>query len=390
MMRYGSSCSTAANLTIAVDEVCARVAEELRGGRPDLSFCFVSHDHVEGFDEVAGLICERSATRLLLGCTGEMIAGGAEEIESGPALSLWSAILPDADIELFHAEFSQTPDGIFCSGLPKEGTRSLRDTRAVFVFGEPYSAVPNAVIHHFAEQLPAVPLIGGMASGGAGPNMNRLFLNTAAVPNGVVGAVIRGGPCIRSVVSQGCRPIGKSYIVTRAEENIIYELGGLPPLQRLRDLLPTFSDSEQQLLQRGLHVGVVMNEYQETFARGDFLISNVIGIRDDDGALALGNPIRVGQTVQFHVRDAATADEDLVDLLERDRATNAHAPQAALLFSCNGRGSRLFTEPNHDTATIQEHVGPIPLAGFFAQGELGPVGGKNYLHGFTASIALFE
>ena len=143
-------------------------------------------------------------------------------------------------------------------------------------------------------------------------------------------------------------------------------------------------------MQNGLHVGIVMNEHQETFARGDFLISNVIGASEDDGSLAIGNSVRVGQTVQFHIRDAATADEDLIQLLEDDQTTNPIPPQAALLFSCNGRGTRLFPEPNHDAGTIQNKVGPIPLAGFFAQGELGPVGGKNYIHGFTASLALFE
>ena len=143
-------------------------------------------------------------------------------------------------------------------------------------------------------------------------------------------------------------------------------------------------------MQNGLHVGIVMNEHQETFARGDFLISNVIGASEDDGSLAIGNMVRVGQTVKFHVRDADTAHEDLIQLLEQDQTANSMPPQAALLFSCNGRGTRLFPEPNHDAETIQQRVGPIPWAGFFAQGELGPVAGKNYVHGFTASVAFFE
>ncbi|MEE8543056.1 MAG: FIST C-terminal domain-containing protein [Gammaproteobacteria bacterium] len=299
-------------------------------------------------------------------------------------------MLPDAEIELFHAEFSQTPDGIACDGLPSSLAEGRADVRAVFVLGEPFSADPRSLIDRFADELPGIPVIGGMSSGGAGPGMNRLFLNSTTIPSGAVGAVVRGGPRIRSVVSQGCRPIGKHYVVTRAEQNIVRALGGVPPMQRLHELLPTLSHQDQQLMQSGLHVGIVMNEYQDTFARGDFLIANVIGAREDDGSLAIGNSVRVGQTVQFHVRDAVTADEDLVRLLEQDRTTNSNPPQAALLFSCNGRGTRLFPEPNHDAGTIQEKVGPIPLAGFFAQGELGPVGGKNYIHGFTASVALFE
>ena len=389
-MTYCASYSKAQDLTIALDAICDEVATGLNGIPPDISFLFVSHVHADRFERLASLVCEKSQTRLMLGSTGETIAGGREEIESGPAISLWSAVLPDAKIELFHAEFSQTPDGVVCDGLPSGLEEGRADVRAIFLFGEPFSAVPNLVIDRFADELPGIPIIGGMSSGGAGPGMNRLFLNSTTISSGVVGAVVRGGPRIRSVVSQGCRQIGKHYVVTRAKQNVVHELGGVPPMQLLRELLPTLSDGDQQLMQNGLHLGIVMNEYQEIFARGDFLISNVIGAQEDDGSLVIGNRVRVGQTVQFHVRDAVTADEDLVRLLEQDRTTNSNPPQAALLFSCNGRGTRLFPEPNHDAGTIQEKVGPIPLAGFFAQGELGPVGGKNYMHGFTASVALFE
>ncbi len=389
-MTYCASYSKAHDLTIALDSICDELAVGLGGSAPDITFIFVSHAHADHLDQLASLIYRKSQTRLMLGCTGGAIAAGHEEIESGPAISVWSAVLPEAEIELFHAQFSQTPDGIVCDGLPSELEEGRADVRAVFIFGEPFSTVPDSLIDHFADELPDVPLMGGMASGGAGPDTNRLFLNSTIISNGAVGAVVRGGPRIRSVVSQGCRPIGRPYLVTRATDNVVHELGGMPPMQRWRELVPTLSDQDQQLMQRGLHLGIVMNEYQETFARGDFLISNVIGSNEDDGSLAIGNPVRVGQTVQFHVRDAVTADEDLVRLLEHDRTTNVNPPRGALLFSCNGRGTRLFPEPNHDTRTIQEQIGPIPLAGFFAQGELGPVGGKNYVHGFTASVALFE
>ena len=389
-MPYAASCSTNPDLSAALNSVCAEIAADLKGVSPDLSFLFVSHSHADRFETLADLVREQSGTRVLLGCTGETIVGGREEIESGPAISLWSAVLPDARIEPFHVQFSQTADGAVCSGLPDGLAEAKAEVRAVFVLGEPFSAVPNSLIDYFADELPGVPLLGGMASGGTGPGMNRLWLNSKALATGAIGAVVSGGPRIRTVVSQGCRPIGRHYVVTRAEQNIVFELGGLPPMQQLRELLPNLSARDQRLMQSGLHLGIVMNEYQETFARGDFLISNVIGTRPEDGAVAIGNLVRVGQTVQFHVRDADSADEDLIQLLESDRTSNSDPPQAALLFSCNGRGTRLFPEPNHDAGTIQERVGPVPLAGFFAQGELGPVGGKNYLHGFTASIALFE
>ena len=161
-------------------------------------------------------------------------------------------------------------------------------------------------------------------------------------------------------------------------------------MQRLRELFDTLSDRDAELVRMGLHLGLAMDEYQDRFERGDFLISNVIGADPGTGSIALGSQVRVGQTVRFHVRDADTADEDLRGLLETDRAAHNARAQAGLLFSCNGRGTRLFSTPNHDAGAVRQSAGPIPLAGFFAQGEIGPIGDRNYLHGFTASIALFE
>jgi small ligand-binding sensory domain FIST len=179
-------------------------------------------------------------------------------------------------------------------------------------------------------------------------------------------------------------------VITKAEENIILELGGRPPLAHLQELWQSLTPHEQQLFQQGLHVGRVINEYRGDFQRGDFLVRNVLGLIRDSGALAVGERVRVGQTVQFHVRDAETADEDLRSLLQLDLGAHEKRPAAALLFSCNGRGTRFFSRPDHDAGAIRTEAGTIPVAGFFAQGELGPVGGQNFIHGFTASVALFE
>jgi small ligand-binding sensory domain FIST len=260
----------------------------------------------------------------------------------------------------------------------------------VFVLADPFTSVPQTVIDHFESEFPRVAIQGGMSSGGQRPGQNRLFYNSHETPQGAVGLIVAGGPRIRSVVSQGCRPLGTHFVVTRAEENVIHELGGVAPLQRLQNLFETLSDRDAELVRMGLHIGLVMNEYQDHFERGDFLIANVIGADRENGSIAIAAPVRVGQTVCFHVRDAETADEDLTGLLEADRTANPKRAQAALLFSCNGRGTRLFPQPNHDASAIQSLAGPIPLAGFFAQGELGPIGGRNHVHGFTASIALFE
>ncbi len=179
-------------------------------------------------------------------------------------------------------------------------------------------------------------------------------------------------------------------IITKAQDNLIYELGGKTPLLQLQELWPELGERDRQLFQQGLHIGRVINEYQGEFQRGDFLVRNVLGLERSSGALGLNDLVRVGQTVQFHVRDAETADEDLHALLQLDVHAHEKRPGAVLAFSCNGRGTRLFPEPNHDARVIREETGSIPVAGFFAQGELGPVGGQNFIHGFTASLALFE
>lgn len=388
-MPFAASHSRDADLDRAVDDACRELKSRLGNRPPDLCFLFVSHHHADGFEGLSARVQADTGAGALLGCTGETIVAGGEEIEAGPALSLWGAELPGAVVQPFHIEFARTPDGLMSSGFP-EFENAEAGATAVFLLGEPFTSVPRALLDRFEAELPGVPVIGGMASGATAPGQNRLFLNGQSLPEGAVGVVLQGGPRIRTVVSQGCRPIGETFVITRAERNVVHELGGVPPLKRLQDLFPTLTQRDRELVRQGVHLGIAMSEYQDTYERGDFLISNVIGADGESGALALGNVVRVGQTVQFHVRDAHTADEDLVCLLEQSRKRSQAAPGAALLFSCNGRGTRLFPHPHHDAGTLQRVLGPLPLAGFFAQGELGPVGRKNYIHGFTASIALFE
>jgi small ligand-binding sensory domain FIST len=388
-MPFAASLSRATNTSDAIRSVMEEVRGALRGAEPDISFLFVNHAHQDAFSQLASRICEATGTKMLIGCTGETIVGGDQEIETGPALSLWSAILPGARVEPFAANFERTVDGIVTSGLPSFSSEEP-DLRAVFLLADNFSSAPHTVLDHVDAEAPGVPVLGGMASGGHRAGENRLFYNSHEVRHGAIGLIIRGGPPIRSVVSQGCRPVGTHYVVTRAEGNVVHALGGLPPVQRIQELYDHLSERDAGLVRMGLHLGLAMSEYQDRFERGDFLISNLIGADAETGSIAIGAPVRVGQTVRFHVRDAETADEDLRGLLDADRAAQLTRPQAGLLFSCNGRGTRLFSQPNHDAAAVQKVAGPIPLTGFFAQGELGPISGRNFLHGFTASIALFE
>jgi len=387
-MPFAAAVSEKTSLSAAIQEAALIVSGEL-GRTPDLTFVFVTHHHADNFPTLAATVRDRLGGGVVIGCTGETVIEGAREHEDGPAISLWSGVLPGADLLPFQLDFAETPDGFMCGGLPDDlGTRAA-ETRAVLLLGEPFLSVPQSALDLLADELPGVPVIGGMASGG-GAGENRLFLNELEIDQGAVGVVIRGGPQIRTVVSQGCRPIGSPFVVTKAERNVVYEMGGASPMQRLQEIYHLLPPRDQKLVEGGVHIGIALNEYQETFHRGDFLVLNVLGVDKKSGALKAGGPIRAGQTVQFQIRDGETADADLKRLLERHSSLHPHLPAASLLFSCNGRGTRMFSTPDHDAALIQKHLGPLPLAGIFAQGEMGPVGGKNYIHGFTASLALFE
>jgi small ligand-binding sensory domain FIST len=388
-MPYAAHCSQEKDTARALAEACGSVAAQLGGVTPDLSFLFATRDHISDLESLARRAAAATGSRLLLGCTAESVAGGSLEIESGPALSLWSAVLPGAELQPFQLTFERTPDGPICNGFPDAFTGTA-EPRAVFIVADPFSCAVDTLLDRLADELPGVPVIGGMASSASSPGENRLYYNGHELDEGCVGVVVRGGPRIQAVVSQGCRPIGLPFVVTKVDDNIVLELGGKPALSRLEQTYAGLSEEDRHLIRKGLHLGVVMDEHKPAFTRGDFLISNVLGADRESGAIAIGNFVRVGQTVQFHVRDAETADEDLRHLLEVQGGKLPGRPSGTLLFSCNGRGTRLFPKPNHDVGVLQELCGPLPLAGFFAQGEFGPVGGRNYIHGFTASVALFE
>ena len=389
-MPYAAALSTRSETSRAVDEVCAQALEQLQG-RPDLALLFFSPHHSEAAETLTETAHKRLAARCLLGCGGEAIVGNDQEIEGEPAVSLWLArwSVP-VELQPFQLVAQQTPDGFSLLGWP-DALLSADPARAeILLLADPFTFPINVLLTQLNENHRGLRVLGGMSSGGREAGGSRLIIGQQALQAGAVGLFLQGPMILRSIVSQGCRPIGQHMVVTRAQENIITELGGRPPLLRLQQLWQELSPRDQQLFQQGLHIGCVINEYQGQFQRGDFLVRNVLGLDRETGALAITDHVRVGQTVQFHVRDAETADEDLHALLQRDMHSHEQRPASALVFTCNGRGTRLFSEPHHDARALRADVGPVPLAGFFAMGELGPVGGQNFIHGFTASVVLFE
>jgi len=389
-MPFAAALSRADDTRRACAEACDAAMATLP--RPELALIFFSPHHVPGIADEIKDLRERLGVKALVGCVGEAIVGVGQEIELEPAVSLWLGSWNGRmEIEAFHLAPSRTPDGWSLLGWPDSLLEVNASQTTMLLLGDPYTFPADQLfLPRVNDDHAGLRVIGGNASGSVGPRQTTLIINDRPESLGAVAVLLSGPAKIRSVVSQGCRPIGRPLVITRGQETLIEQLGGKSPLDQLRELWPELSPADQDLVRRGLHLGVVINEYQEKFERGDFLVRNIYGIDSNTGSMAVMDHIRVGQTVQFHVRDSDSADEDLRRLLETDRERNASPPAGALLFTCNGRGTRLFSQPHHDALAVQQVSGGIPLAGFFAAGEYGPVGGKNFIHGFTASLAVFE
>jgi small ligand-binding sensory domain FIST len=244
--------------------------------------------------------------------------------------------------------------------------------------------------------LPGVPAVGGMASGGMGPGQNLLITERGLISGGALGVVFEGDIEIRSVVSQGCRPVGKPWVVTACRENMVLKLGARPAVEVLMETLKELAPRDQKLFQRQPFLGLAVDPAKQTFERGDFIVRGIVGFQPEEQAIAVADVLRRGQTVQFLVRDAQSASEDLTHLMATQGggaipAKGTPHSAGALVFSCNGRGTRMFSRPDHDISCVRVGLhGDVPVAGFSAMGEIGPVGGRNFLHGFTASVAVFR
>ena len=387
-MRFHSAVNDADDSGAAVARAIAETRAAI-GDRTDLVFLFFTAGHHDEADAIVERVWLELDPQAVVGCSGEGVIGGDAEIERRPGLALLAASMPGVRLHTFHLRGDDWHDVLEDDEALRERIGVGPETRATIAFGDPFTTPINQVLAAFDRAGNGVPLVGGMASAARQPGGNVLVRNDSVLVDGMVGVSLSGPLEVETVVSQGCRPIGRPFVVTRAHDNVIEHLGGRPALEMLRDTVTGLPEPERQKLANGLFVGRAINEYRENWGRGDFLVRNVVGVDQDAGSLAVTDYVRVGQTVQFHMRDAATATEDLSLLLEGQAASETPAA-GGLLFSCNGRGTRMFDKPCHDVGAARKAMPKTPVAGFFAAGELGPVGGKNFIHGHTASFALFR
>jgi small ligand-binding sensory domain FIST len=374
-MRFAAAVSEAESWGRAADAVVDELWSGLDGADAQLVCLFVSAEHEVAWEAVAERVRRALPGAALLGCTARSVLGAGRELEEAPGVAALAASLPGARVHPFVLGAGAPPD------LPGP------EDAHVLLLVDPFAADVDAWLPALDARFPRGAKLGGVASGAAAPGANRLFLGDSAVSGGAAGVVLAGDVDVATVVAQGCRPVGPPLFVTGARENVITELDGGRPLDVLQRVFDAASPAEQRLFRGSLFLGLEMRAEQSRYESGDFLIRNLLGSDPTSGALHVAANLEGHRVVQFHLRDGAAAAEDLAHRLARTPAPGA---AGALLFSCLGRGRGLFGEPDHDSRAFAQALGPLQLAGFFCNGEIGPVEGRTFLHGYTSAFGIFR
>ncbi len=369
---------------LALDEAIAKVRGQLGDAPITTAMLFAASEYEPEFPRLIAAAHERLGRPLLIGCSGEGVIGPRRESERQPALSLVAQALPDATFRAAHLDIEEIGPGD-AEALRKRAGVAPADVRGWLLLADPFSVEGEALIERFSVAYPGTTLLGGMASSLG--RRTSVFLNDRVYDRGVVGLAITAPYALRAVVSQGASPIGEVWTITGAHANIVETIGGRPAYDVLVETIHALPEAQAARAAQGPLVGLAIDEYRAEFGRGDFLIRNVVGYNPETRVIAVNALPRAGQTIQFQFRDAGGAGLDLRALLRAEREQSGD-PVAAILCSCNGRGTRMFDEADHDALALDETFAGLPVAGLFCAGEIGPVGGRSFVHGFTASIGL--
>ncbi|QLE57505.1 FIST N-terminal domain-containing protein [Nostoc sp. TCL26-01] len=396
-MQWVNALSTRPSLEAAIADVVERAVSSLTAP-PDLGLVFISSAFASEYSRVLPLLAEKLAVPVIIGCSGGGVigttAGGqTQELEAEAALSLTLAHLPGVNLQVFHVIAEDLPD----LDSPPDAWMNLTGVPAspipqFILLSSAFSSGVNDLLQGLDFAYPGSVILGGQASAGGMGGRLALFCNDKLHREGTVGLALSGNIVVETIVAQGCRPIGQPLQVTKSERNIIIELDEKVPLVVLRDLIASLSEQERALAQNSLFVGVAMDEFKLSLQQGDFLVRSILGVDPAGGAIAIGDLVRPGQRLQFHLRDAQTSAEDLEFLLERyqrqgiDGSTSSTI--GALMFACVGRGEGLYGKPHFDSGLFSRYIPNVPVGGFFCGGEIGPVGGRTFLHGYTSVFGI--
>jgi small ligand-binding sensory domain FIST len=397
-MRWASTVSEEPSFEAALAEAAETIRSHLGGHKANLAFLFLSEHHRASYAKAGERVVAQLPGSLLLGCSAKSVIGGGREVEGRPGLSLTAASLPGVELRPFHLELDDleragaSPASGASGGTPDPFGTSSGERLPFILLSDPFSFDAERLVRALDRSFPGSRKVGGVASGGQHPGENALFLADRVHRSGAVGLGLGGAIELDTIVAQGCRPIGAPMFVTRCRGNLLQEVDGKRPVEVLQELYGAASPRDQELFRTSLFLGIEMRQAQSEYQQGDFLVRNLIGFDEESGAVAIGAMLHQAQVVQFHLRDADTSAEDLDRRLVsyRETAPASAAPEGALLFSCLGRGEYLYGRPDHDTEAFRRHLGDIPLGGFFCNGEIGPVEGTTFLHGYTSAFGIFR
>ena len=407
-IKWVNALSTRASLEAAVAEVVNRTQRSLQAP-PALGLVFISSAYASEYTRLMPLLQEQLRIPALIGCNGGGIIGmnpegEVLEVEGEPALSLSLASFEGVGVRAFHIGADALPD---LDSPPDAWVKAIgidpQNQPQFILLSDPSTSRINDLLEGLDFAYPGSVKVGGLASSGSTGGRSGLFCNYQLYREGTVGLALTGNIVLETIVAQGCRPIGQVYRVTQAEQNVLLELAQEnstdvktsgktvgTPLELLQDSIQRLSEADRQLAQHSLFVGIARDEFKPTLGHGDFLIRNLLGVDPRMGAIAIGDRVRSGQRIQFHLRDAYTSADDLELLLRRYQKDSRFAPAAAgaLLFSCMGRGQGLYGHPNFDSRLFARYLKNIPIGGFFCSGEIGPVGGSTFVHGYTSVFGI--
>jgi small ligand-binding sensory domain FIST len=387
-MRWASAISQRIDPRQAVAEAAESVLAAL-GGSPDLAFLFVSTHHAAAYGAIPDWVQTFLSPRVLLGCSASGVAGAGQELERREAVSIVAARMPSVELFPFHVGANpRNADAQFWSELV--GVDPAR-VAGLVVMVDPLSVDSEPLLRGLDTAFPRAPKVGGLVSGTQSPGDGALFLNERTHRNGALGLALCGRVELQTLVAQGCRPIGEPMIVTRSRDSIVYELNVGKPVEVLQRLFERLEPRDQELCRHSLFLGIEMRGSSHSYGQGDFLVRSLGGLEPNNGAMAVHGQIANYQVVQFHLRDARTSAQDLeLRLAELQRQRTAKSARGALMFSCLGRGRELYGVPNHDSDTFIRRMGALPLGGFFGNGEIGPIGGQSFLHGYTSVFGIIS
>lgn len=389
-MRLASAVAAESNPAAIVESLSEQVMGTMAELPIDLLVVFISSALQADFAQITGDLIQRTHCRTLLACTAESILGVDREIERQPAASAMAFSVPGVTVDHFRFADEEWSELLGDNSTLRARLEAGPNLRLFIMLGDPFTTPVVQLLDACSREFPNAPVVGGMASGVQRPGETRLAINDHIFNSGVIGVSFAGPLEVDCVVSQGCRPVGPTFTITQGHDNIIEALDDQPAMAAVRGMMSGLPLADRELIQlRGLLIGRVIDQRKGNVGRGDFLVRNILGIHRPTGSLSIGDMVQPGQVIRFHLQDARSADEDLRLLLQGELML-AEVPHGALMFSCNGRGKNLFGAPHHDIQALREVVGAIPVAGFFCAGELGPVGGRNFIHGQTAIIALFR